>query len=840
MRSGLRKRDENVCVINTTQEKIMGKAMTGVQRIRKFRKDLYTDEVRYSKHLENERERDKKRRQQASLERCKIPEKKVGYTERERLRKQAYRKRKREEMELANGRDPIVSRIVELEDQLDNMKSASQTKVKQLKRKHKHNLIRVEGLFSKRMRLERSSESLEVINENSDSTSEGEEESTILPIPSPPVSPMSILWNILTPRTKKNSKFNLQDQELPRGARQAIRKELGINLANEIHYSAHEKSDLCKTIEDFFEREDVSHVCPDIKRSIAEPNNPKEKKQIRWRFGHLSTLHKKFVAEITECSYSMFTRYVPEHNKKPNATDWGTCMCKTCLNPEMKLSQLVKTGKLSSCDLEAVIQDQKQYDNLIAELKKLDDLKSDITYPEWQRVKGATSNSKISRKVMMAKPFNLFMSLLIDELVILKEHLHRVHIQYRTFKEARENARRDGSTALALHIDWSENCNLTQAAEEKSAHYQDDHICIHAVYAWTTTDKKSHACVSDCTNHSAPAVFASIQPLFDSFVNEGIDDITIISDSSKTQYRNKSVFFYIHQFTSQYRVPLKWIYLESGHGKGIPDGIGASMKRSMKDLVSFYPETPIYTCEDLISMGLRSSVTSISISLYSANDVKQFNSQLPIDLMPIAGTDKCHEISTELCESGLVLLRMKDLSNEEGRNVTLIVKSNAPKSILEKKKKKINKRKSNVETECSEKSCVNKEDEAAHEINSDRDNKELTMENIKTKEQVHIKPSDIDAMNVWEGLTVKQLEASYIGSWVVVTYDDQYYIGVVLEVDTDDRKARVQCLEKQYGNASPQILEKERKSVWYDEKDIFKSPVTPTIMKVNRASKYIY
>ena len=57
MRSGLRKRDENVCVINTTQVKIMGKAMTGVQRIRKFRKDLYTDEVRYSKHLENERER---------------------------------------------------------------------------------------------------------------------------------------------------------------------------------------------------------------------------------------------------------------------------------------------------------------------------------------------------------------------------------------------------------------------------------------------------------------------------------------------------------------------------------------------------------------------------------------------------------------------------------------------------------------------------------------------------------------------------------------------------------------------------------------------------------------
>ena len=67
-----------------------------------------------------------------------------------------------------------------------------------------------------------------------------------------------------------------------------------------------------------------------------------------------------------------------------------------------------------------------------------------------------------------------------------------------------------------------------------------------------------------------------------------------------------------------------------------------------------------------------------------------------------------------------------------------------------------------------------------------------------------------------------------------------YYIGVVLEVDIGDRKARVQCLEKPYGDSSPQVLEPERQSVWYDEEVIFKSPLTPSITKVGRASKYIY
>ena len=31
-------------------------------------------------------------------------------------------------------------------------------------------------------------------------------------------------------------------------------------------------------------------------------------------------------------------------------------------------------------------------------------------------------------------------------------------------------------------------------------------------------------------------------------------------------------------------IDLKWIYLESGHGKGIPDGIGATVKKAIKDV----------------------------------------------------------------------------------------------------------------------------------------------------------------------------------------------------------------------------------------------------------------
>ena len=45
---------------------------------------------------------------------------------------------------------------------------------------------------------------------------------------------------------------------------------------------------------------------------------------------------------------------------------------------------------------------------------------------------------------------------------------------------------------------------------------------------------------------------------------------------------------------------MKWIYLEHDHRKRISDGIGAVVKRSMKDIVAFNPDVPIYDAQQLL------------------------------------------------------------------------------------------------------------------------------------------------------------------------------------------------------------------------------------------------
>ena len=71
---------------------------------------------------------------------------------------------------------------------------------------------------------------------------------------------------------------------------------------------------------------DNSFECPD-----------KKKEGIRYRRDIIEVLHEKFMCEaMIECSARSFGRYVPENIPKPKPEDWGTSLCKVCLNPQLR------------------------------------------------------------------------------------------------------------------------------------------------------------------------------------------------------------------------------------------------------------------------------------------------------------------------------------------------------------------------------------------------------------------------------------------------------------------------------------------------------------------------
>ena len=90
----------------------------------------------------------------------------------------------------------------------------------------------------------------------------------------------------------------------------------------------------------------------------------------------------------------------------------------------------------------------------------------------------------------------------------------------------------------------------------------------------------STAAIGNSTNHTAPAVMASLLPLLKELEMSRIKHVNLISDSPNSQYCNKGMFWFLKTLCEEFNITVKYVYLESSYVKGIPDGIGAKVKKN--------------------------------------------------------------------------------------------------------------------------------------------------------------------------------------------------------------------------------------------------------------------
>ena len=130
------------------------------------------------------------------------------------------------------------------------------------------------------------------------------------------------------------------------------------------------------------------------------------------------------------------------------------------------------------------------------------------------------------------------------------------------------------------------------------------------------------------------------------------------------------MFWLALQFALEYEIELRWIYLESGHGKGIPDGIGAVVKKAIKDVISYNPDIPIYNVLDLLTYGLQDCIPSITLLDYQKSEVLELQNQIPC-LERVTGTMKIHEVQYK-ATNGELYLTAKGVSYGKGWCITLV------------------------------------------------------------------------------------------------------------------------------------------------------------------------
>ena len=115
-------------------------------------------------------------------------------------------------------------------------------------------------------------------------------------------------------------------------------------------------------------------------------------------------------------------------------------------------------------------------------------------------------------------------------------------------------------------------------------------------------------------------------------------------------------------FCEEFNITVRWIYVESGHGKGIPDGIGAIVKKAFENLMLSNPSVAMYSVEDLLKNVLQEAVSSIGLYIYEEEDIIKFQNAIP-KLKPIKETMKLHETEYILQQQEVTLM-IKDKSTD--------------------------------------------------------------------------------------------------------------------------------------------------------------------------------
>nr|CAH7725040.1 unnamed protein product [Callosobruchus chinensis] len=422
------------------------------------------------------------------------------------------------------------------------------------------------------------------------------------------------------------------------------------------------RSKLRTLVETFLEDDKYSRLAAGKKEFIKWK---KLKKQKRYRLDTLRNLHKKFVKTGTAISYSMFARLRPFWVVAPKVTDRDTCMCVMHSNLQLLVTAMnkAKVLKVTSyqnlltticCDcynercLERVCEG-----GCTKSIPLCEDIDDDISikYQQWESTQETIVDSKSKKKrtvikqkktTFEASPQHLVGKLEngLEKMFSHERNIVHQHVAMKTLKESlREND-------AVVHMDFSENYSTKYSEEIQSFHFGGSRtqISLHTVVVYLQNSK--NCTVSTNLSHNVPAIWAHLKPVLEE-LPANIENINFLSDGPVTQYRNKLMFYVLACKMSEIWpnfITFTWNYHEAGHGKGAPDGVGATCKRTADSVVASGGDVANLT---QFCSAIQNRCPNITLFRVTTRDIEQMDALISRGeprLLPFKGTLQVHQV----------------------------------------------------------------------------------------------------------------------------------------------------------------------------------------------------
>ena len=454
-------------------------------------------------------------------------------------------------------------------------------------------------------------------------------------------------------RKEFRNAFLVASDSLKKGTIARLRRTTKMNFSCIPTKSAESESELKKKIDSFA-----------LENTIDVPDKKKYIVGARFRTSSMLSLFNTFETQHPGlCTYGTFSKYWPSMYVKPCASEFGTCLCMTCQNIELKVEALI-SRKLIGKDqpgfgLEAIIRESRQ-DNFEpenefkTELNSLQESSTAVGYLEWSKVKQTeinqnTGKAKGDKTMRLSK--NLSAAGLANKILAdyedYKNHLERDYVMKSELKKVRLEAKDDEELAV-LHIDWAEQHKLTEVKEVQTAYFNGRYTYdLHTGYCYTKEDSHGFVSLSDSSDHTAPAINNALRPTIEDLVAKGKKRFVICSDSPSSQYRNSKNVFLMRRYCAEFGISIRLLFTEAGHGKSACDGVGGNIKTQVEAVALAVHGNKemltIHSADDVAKLIKEKTNLTYDVTVHCKEKTEEINRSMG-NLSSLIGAMKIHEI----------------------------------------------------------------------------------------------------------------------------------------------------------------------------------------------------
>jgi len=205
----------------------------------------------------------------------------------------------------------------------------------------------------------------------------------------------------------------------------------------------------------------------------------------------VKNLHRKFLSEGGQVSYSKFCKLRPFWTVQPKESDRETCLCHMHENLHNMTHALRSKGLLAIDDvndlvplfmcsvdsIECAYSECSKCSNTVFRFSR-SVTEAEINFPQWETRKktyeqnGQVKEATVTAKVMKTVKENEAVAMFLSAMKAFKKHWFTMRKQFAAFRENKNRIRDD---ECVIHVDFSENFNCKYHSEIQAVHFGASH-----------------------------------------------------------------------------------------------------------------------------------------------------------------------------------------------------------------------------------------------------------------------------------------------------------------------------------------------------------------------------